>query len=236
MSQNSISNKISSFIGIILLLLIIGFTVFINFFSQESGVELKEEEEEVKEYLVLDSTVLSDLWKLENLRVKINHYEHRKQTFMSVEKILGTINSKSLLNNPIFSDMPDSLKQMVEDVYVDSPKSEGVVKYGILAFKHADQTNEDDMILLESFKASSPNSVQSDSIELVEIGNVILNYQIQSIETQPEKGNFTQIRLQDGRKVILIKNDPEIIDKFYKQIIKQASYLNDSTKLLLPKL
>ena len=45
MPQNQSSNKFSSIIGIILLLGVIGFTVFINFFVEEPVEEIKEEAE-----------------------------------------------------------------------------------------------------------------------------------------------------------------------------------------------
>lgn len=130
--------------------------------------------------------------------------------------------------------MSDSVKQMLESVYVNNSKNEFVVKYGGLAFQHADYTDEDNKIVLKNVKVISMNSIHSDSVKLLEIGNVILKYQIQSITTQPEKGDFTQIELKDGRKIILIKEDTKTAESHYKGILERVEILNDSTKLIFP--
>ncbi|PIY11907.1 MAG: hypothetical protein COZ18_03170 [Flexibacter sp. CG_4_10_14_3_um_filter_32_15] len=155
--MTQISNKFSSFIGIILLIRIIGFIVFINFFVEEPIEPTEEIEEEkaemTKEYLVLDSTVLTNLWKLENLK-----------TFISIDKTLG-MSDYNPLKDANYDKMSDSIKQMFEQVYSNnSSESEFIISYEVLAFEYANHNNEDDEITLEIVKIISFNDIHSDSV------------------------------------------------------------------------
>lgn len=239
MPQNPSSNKLSSFIGIILLIAVIGFTVFINFFTEKPVEEIEEKEVEIvkesePEFSILDSTDLVSLWELRYFQAEGHTYENRQKTFMSINEVKGILNHNPL-GGANYNEASDSVKQLLEKIYNSSSKQEFVVNYGILAFNHSDSDKNNDKIIFENFKAIPSDLSRSDSIKLKKIGNIILNYQIESIFTESKAGDFTKIELKDGRQLFLIKQDAKIKTEYSKKLIERAEYLNDSTRIILPK-
>jgi hypothetical protein len=218
------SNKLSSFIGIILLLGIIGFTVFINFFAGEP-VEIIEGEiskEAEEPYFESFSTAdVTNFWKLENLHTEITNIDYGERiTQLSINEIQETLDS-----------LADSEIKNTEELDKNSFDEEFNL-IGGLEFKHANHTNTKYYNSFKSFEISYFDRIESDSNRLFEIGKLFVNYQIESVTTEPEYGDFTFIHLKDGRRVFLIKNDAEIIgNKYYKKLLDQSEYLNDSTRM-----
>ncbi|WP_375560140.1 hypothetical protein ACE193_20850 [Bernardetia sp. OM2101] len=237
MPQNTSSNKFSSIIGFLLLAGIVGFTVFINFFTEKPVEEIKEEvdivEVEEPEFSILDSIDLANLWELRYFQAEGHTYENRQKTFMSINEIKGILNHNPL-GGANYNEASDSVKQLLEKIYNSSSKKEFVVNYGILAFKHSDFDKNNDKIIFENFKAIPSDLSRSDSIKLKEIGNIILNYQIESIFTESKAGDFTKIELKDGRQLFLIKQNAKIKTEYSKKLIERAEFINDSTKVIYP--
>jgi hypothetical protein len=211
MPQNPISNKLTSFIGIILLLGIIGFTVFINFFIEKPIEEIEEEEAEVvkvtePEFSILDSAELANLWKLEKF---------------------GYITT-DLINSS--NDLEPNTKRRLQEAYNNFAQGEFIINYGMLEFKHSYPTNY--TTKLEEFHIKEFDFVYYDKLE--EIGRLFLKYQIESIVTEPKAGDFTKIELKDGRQLFLIKQNAKIKTEYSQKLIERAEYLNDSTKIIYP--
>ncbi|WP_291725605.1 hypothetical protein [Bernardetia sp.] len=224
MSSNS--NKVSSFVGVILLFLVIAFTIFINFFAKEPAKEIKTESEVIEEYLVLDSTVLSHLWKLEGLQTKfINVNRNKQKTQIHINKNLEVINR----DNTTYSQRNNFTKQPVDEIHSNNDEDNSI-NYGILNFINSH--NKGRINGFTDFRVEYYNLQSADAIKLRRIGNTILDYQIDSIITESKLGNFTQIKLKDGRSVFLMKKNTEIKNRYYKQVVENAEYLNDSTKVI----
>lgn len=190
MSQTS--KKISSFIGITLLVAIVAFTVFINFYEEETIKEVevyKEtdaiEVEEPKDR-IFNSTDAANFWKLEGLRIK-----------------------KIPVNEA--------------RVYIAIKKDSSNTGVGVLGFNHDEQ-------LLSDAEVISLNPAYYDSTELLEIGSILIEYEIQNLTT-PHKG-FTIIELADEREVFLVKPNTEIKNDYYKDVLEGGTeYINDSTRI-----
>ncbi len=247
--RQSLKSKLSSFIGIILLIAIIGFTVFINFFVEEPMEEIKEVENVVfEEEAVLEDTLvnfkdryfteteLSDLWKLENIHtdsIVTNEVENR--TYMKIYKELGFTKLNPFRDSALIEILGES---EMRELFIDV-SSKYTIYNGIISFKHVEQddvslSNTDSFI--EYFEYFSIEYTKASDFEpaMREIAHLIVKYQIESITTLPEVGNFTKIEFKGGGALFLVKENAEIIDNSYKNTINKARYLNDSTKLVLP--
>ena len=196
MPQNQSSNKFSSIIGIILLLGVIGFTVFINFFGEEPVEEIKEEAEIIEvtepEFSILDSADLANLWKLEKLQTdSITISQNRKKMYVKIDKIVEMKQYNSLTES--------ELNSLTE---IKNTKDKFIMNYGMLIFKNVSYDNKKSKIVFEKVAG---NALDMKVIRLMEIGRIISRYQIQSITTQSEAGDFTKVELKDGRLLFLIK-------------------------------
>ncbi len=209
MPQNTTTNKFSSFIGIFLLLGIIGFTVFINFFAKEPTDQPTEEEAKNREieepkFRVLEPDDLSILWKLKNLEtdsVRLSYNEDR--TYIKI----NTFPKKSY------------------------GYKESNINYGTLDFKNYYIKNS--RTTFADVEIKYLNNNVADSAQLMEIGNIILAYQIESITTIKQQ-NLTCVYLKDGREIFLIRESTEIKDGYYKELVERAEYRNDSTRIIFP--
>lgn len=246
MPQNPTSNKLSSIIGFLLLIGIIGFTVFINFFTEKPTEEIKEVESVVlEEEPVLEDTLvnfddrsftaneLADFWKLENIHtdsITINLEENR--TYMKIYRELGFTKLNPFRDSTLIEILG---KEEMRRLYKDFSLSRYRIYNGIISFKHIEENQDSSSIAPRFFKEFHIHHTEAKDFELamIEIANTIIDYQIKSITTLPERGNFTQIEFKDGRKLFLIKQKAEILNDSCKKIIKNADYLNDSTKVLL---
>ncbi|WP_375560141.1 hypothetical protein ACE193_20855 [Bernardetia sp. OM2101] len=218
MPQNQSSNKVSSIIGFLLLAGIVGFTVFISFFvekTSEEVVEVKTDEEVEKTPLHKDFTKIEigQLWQLEGVeskRVVIPNKE--KELYMSVNK------RRKCFGFTFLNDIDEYERDFLS-------KDSSYIHYGILKF------NRNERMQMESFELLyyDMNSVASH------VGHLIAKFQISSIDFLPKNNYFTCINFNDSSKVFLIKDNESIKNTYYKEFIKEAKFLNDSTKLYLPK-
>ena len=218
MPQNQSSSKISRVIGITLLLSVIGFTIFINFLEKESIEELvkittDEQIEETpwsKDFTKID---IGRFWQLEGVEAKKVVIPNKEnELYMSVNKRRKRFG---------FTFLPD-----VDEYERDFlSKDSSYIHYGILKF------NRNEQMKIETFELLyyNMNSVASH------VGHLIAKYQISSIDILPENNYFTCINFNDGSKVFLIKDNKKVENTYYKEFIKEAKFLNDSTKLYLPK-
>ncbi len=236
MSQNPTSNKFSSIIGFLLLIGVIAFTVFINFFVEEPIEEIKEEAEiieiEKPKFRVFDSTGLANFWKLEKLQtdsIKISY--NKRRTYVKIDENLGTT-TYNPLKSANFNKLDDSIKRYFEEAYKDFSSGEVIINYGILDFKNSYIKNS--VTTFGDVEIKYLNTNSADSAKLMEIGNIFLEYQIESITTEPTYGDFTQIILKDGRKLFLIRKATKIQDDYNRKILGNAIYLNDSTRIIYP--
>lgn len=249
MSQNPSLNKFSSIIGFFLLITVIGFTVFINFFVEEPTEEIKEIENVVfEEEAVLEDTLvnfkdryfteneLADFWKLENIHtdsIVTNAVESR--TYMKIYKELGFTKLNPFRDSALIEILGES---EMRELFIDV-SSKYTIYNGIISFKHIEQ---DDASLsniessIEYFEYFSIEYTKASDFEpaMREIAHLIVKYQIESITTLPEAGNFTKIEFKGGGALFLVKENTEITDNSYKNTINKAHYLNDSTKIVLP--
>ncbi len=234
MPQNN--TKFSSFIGITLLLILLGFTVYISFFVEKPIEEEIKEAEIVEntEFQTLDSNDLTNLWKLKNLQTDSMDidYENKKIT-LQINKNLEFEQYDSSMNNNLYAQMPDSLKEYMSEIYNRVNKYKAIINYGTLDFESSFEERYSGT--LKDFNIEYFNTNSIDLVQLSEIGNLFLKYQIHFISTQPDLGNFTHIYLKDGREIFLIKKHAEIKDDSYKRIVKNANYLNDSTRIVFPE-
>jgi hypothetical protein len=218
MSENPSSNKFSSFVGITLLIAVISFTVFVNFFA-EIGEEIYFEP--FSEY------DLANFWSLEGIDTEVLESKNvDNEIHIQINKKLA--NQKHIIpHDSIFVKLDSSVQEFFKTKVDNSALYTFSFPYGELQFKN---NNTGELLELFAIVPANDNSTKL----LNEIGNIILKYQIQSITTQPEQGDFTEIEVKDGRKVILIKENAEVKDKSYKNLLENAEYLNDSTRIILP--
>ena len=145
MSQNSISNKISSFIGIILLLLIIGFTVFINFFIEKPKEKAEEMEDVfIEEELALEDTLLNfeerrfmeyelaDFWKLVNIHIdSITMNKTEGRTYMKIYRELRFVELNPFRDSILIKIIREA---KMRDLYKNYSPSKYRVYNGIISF------------------------------------------------------------------------------------------------------
>lgn len=226
-------SKLSSIFGIILLISVIGFTIFINFFVEKPIEKIEEKKNEIvkieePEFSILDSTDLANLWKLKKMQtdsIKIDYQELR--THIQINKNFGYITT-DLINSS--NNLETNTKRRLQEAYDNLAQGEFIVKYGMLEFKHSYPTNY--TTKFEKFYIKEVNFVYHYKLE--EIGRLFLKYQIESIFTESNAGDFTKIELKDGRQLFLIKKDAKIKTQYSKKLIERAEYLNDSTKVIYP--
>ncbi|AFM03045.1 hypothetical protein Fleli_0579 [Bernardetia litoralis DSM 6794] len=206
-------NKISAIIGITLFVSIIGFTIVTN-------IPVKEVEKEFKPFT---QNKLDDFWKLDSMKIYAGRVIESEQKYsMRIYKKMGITRSRF----EIRSDKNGESKSI--EIPVDS-----TYYLGILRFKTKTRNSKEEPLFFEKYKIEWCIH-ENDSILMKEIGSLILKYQISYITTRSYNGDFTAIRLKDGRKVFLIKKDANIIDNYHKELIEKASFINDSTKVILP--
>ncbi|WP_338815750.1 hypothetical protein V9L05_22340 (plasmid) [Bernardetia sp. Wsw4-3y2] len=232
MPQNPTSNKFSSIVGFLLLIGVIGFTVFINFFVEKPVEEIKEEEEIIEtaepEFSILDSADLADLWKLEKLQTdSINFHYEKLRKHIQINKNFGYITTE-LINNS--NNLEPNTKRRLQEAYNNFDQGKVIINYGMLDFEYSYPTSY--TTKLEEFDIKESDS--SYYYQLKEIGVLFLKYQIKSIFTESKAGDFTKIELKDGRQLFLIKQNAEIKTEYSKKLIERAEYLNDSTKVIYP--
>lgn len=228
-------SKLSSIFGIILLISVIGFTIFINFFVEKPIEKIEEEKIEIvkteePEFSILDSTDLANLWKLRKLHtdsVKISH--NKERTSIQISEFKTSSDYNLLRESGVYDEFDDSIKQLIERTYFEEEK---ITYCGTLDFKNRYDVNN--TITFENVEIKKQNSNSCDSTKLMEIGKLFLKYQIKSIQTKPQIGDFTTIYLRDGRELFLIKENIVLNGDYYKERIKRAKYLNDSTRVIYP--
>lgn len=227
------SNKLSSFIGITLLILVIAFTVFINFFVEEPVEEANEEKQEIVEepkFRALNQTDLANLWRLENLQTDSIELRYDKErTYVQIRELKISSDYNRLKDSGVYKDFSDSIKQVIEQNYFKELK---MVYCGALEFKNS--YNDKQETIFNDVEIEYIDTTAIKTLELLDIGIIFLKYQIKSITTKPQIGDFTTIYLADGREIYLIKENTVVNGDYYKERLENAEYLNDSTKILLP--
>lgn len=215
------SNKTSSFIGIILLLLVIGFTVFMNFSSKDSARVIEKIQLD-EGYEPFDSVDLVNFWKLEGIDTKLLESESIDDgTYIQINKKIT--NQKYIIPpDSVLNKLSDSIQQFYKKEIDKSSLYTFMVNYGELQFKNSNRGD---------FRMVKENH---NSVKLNEIGNIFLKYYINSISTDDKYGDFTTINLDDGRKIMLIRQNVNIKDAYHRKISEEAHYLNDSTKIRFP--
>ncbi|WP_338815749.1 hypothetical protein V9L05_22335 (plasmid) [Bernardetia sp. Wsw4-3y2] len=210
MSQNPTINKFSSFIGIALLLSIIAFTVFINFYERQVTEELEAIEFEEEKNQAFTPNELLDFWELEGIRAdKIAaRTKEQDKTYIVISKTVRSLES-------------------------DLSKDSLFVYYGSVEFSTMNSGENNKNEELAYFKIIDKNDTQLDLVN--QISNLFIDHQIHSISVLPKSNHFTCINFKDSSKVFLIKDNKTIENTYYKEFIKEAKFLNDSTKLYLPK-
>lgn len=219
MPQNQFTNKNFIFIGIILFISIICFAIFINTFKEKN----KQEERIEKKFKPFTQNELNDFWKLDSMEIYAGRVIESEQKYsMRIYKKMGITRSRF----EIRSDKNGESKSI--EIPVDS-----TYYLGILRFKTKTRNSKKEPLFFEKYKIEwCINEI--DSILMKEIGSLILKYQISYVTSGSDDGDFTAIRLKDGRKIFLIKKDANIIDNYHKELIEKASFINDSTKVILP--
>jgi hypothetical protein len=228
MPQNPNTNKISTFIGIILLIGIVGFTVFINQKSQTTT-----EEKEIVEAINQDSTKdeipvksyfnafnkedVESFWKLENFKTDSMHVEKDKNTTsIEIKKIILTTKTKSynhVKDEESYNKLNDSLEIIFRKKYGKNYSQGGfwtshpnipsitthLVYYGKFEFSYQNQDdNHYGSKIFEYFEIEDSNK---KLFNLTEIGDIFIKYQVRAIHTDPEEiGDLTVIVLADGKK------------------------------------
>lgn len=231
MPQNSNTNKFSSFIGFFLLIAVIGFTVVINFSDEEKVKNTTQIEEEKLYFESFDSTDMVNFWKLEKLQTKTTTHQALKKTYIFIDKNFGVVNydpSKDIF----YDEIPNSVKHYFKKSYTNNSDKEFIINYGTLEFNNS--YDLDNTITFEDVEIKKLNTSSADSAKLLEIGSLFLEYQINSIVTSPEYGNFTSIYLKDRRQLFLIRKGTEVKGDFYKKLLENSEYLNDSTRIVVP--
>lgn len=202
MPHNQSTNKISAFIGIVLLIAIIAFTVFIN-------IPVEEKEKEFKPFA---QNELNDFWKLDSIETT-----YKGESVIEIHKI---IKDKILF---------DSLKEeQNSNCYFTENENETIYYYGDLAFLSHD--NKSKILGFEVWEEST----EENRIYLSNIGHFFTKYNISSVSSASTNWTFTVIDLKDGRKIFLLKKGTVIERNEYQELIEQASFINDSTLIILP--
>ncbi|WP_375560137.1 hypothetical protein ACE193_20835 [Bernardetia sp. OM2101] len=206
-----------------------------------------------------DSLDLVKLWKLKDIQtiqIKSKRYDNR-QTELKINKILAVTKTYDPMYDFEFKKMNDSLKRHFQEEYRNltekdfinnqlnnQPNADSrkvfITAYGRLILEHyyynfkydTDVNIKQDKDTIRKVKVNHFNITTTDLLK--EIGEIFLDYQINSINTNTEHGDFTCIILKDGRQIFLIKKDAEIIEDYYKELIENAESLNDSTKVIYP--
>ncbi len=223
MPQNPLTSKISSIIGIILLLLVIAFTIFINFFVEESVEEIKEE--------AVMKKLVSSIEIVEVDSIKFQSKAFHTKDFIKLCKL------KNIHTNYI--SVGSSTKKAYIDFYEKVsqrryyPDLNTTISYGKLEFENIYPTKKKGIFAYKSFSIDLENP---NVDKLRRIGSLFLDYQINSVITKYEYGDFTCIYFKDGRRVFLVNKNAKIIDKYYYKLIKEAEYINDSTKVASPEM
>ncbi|WP_338815746.1 hypothetical protein V9L05_22320 (plasmid) [Bernardetia sp. Wsw4-3y2] len=225
------SNKFSSIIGIVLLIAVIGFTVFINFFVDKSINQQNNKENSAFEYIVLEERDLISLWKLKDLDTNPLTIDPKKPiSHIGINESFKFEQYDSLISSEMFKKIPDSLKHLSE-IFNEGNQQKAIINYGTLSLKHDSKGNY--IGTPESIKIKNYDINFIDSTQLMEIGKMLLKYQIDNIST-PTSEQFTKIDLKDGRKLFLIRKAIKIQDDYYRNILGNAIYLNDSTRIIYP--
>ena len=229
--MSSLSNKFSSFIGIILLLAIVCATVYINFFVEEPVEEVKEEEivevEETK-FSILNETDLALLWKLKNLNTD-SISDYKETTYIHISKLKESSDYDRLESSDVYKDFDDSMKQVIKKNYFEERK---MVYCGTLKFKNSHDDKK--ATLFNDVDIKDIDTTHIKSLALLDIGIIFLKYPITSISTKSQIGDYTSIHLADGREIYLIKENTILNGKYYKERLEMAEYLNDSTRVVYP--
>jgi hypothetical protein len=217
MPPNQSTNKISAFIGIILLIAVIVFTIFINV-SEKISIEeptkvAKNEKVEIPLPEDFTKIEIARLWQLEGVESnKVIIPNEEKELYMSVNKRPKRFG---------FAFLPD-----VDEYERDFlSKDSSYIHYGILKFNRNEKRKIKDFELLNH----DMNFVASH------VGHLIVKFQINSIHILPKNNYFTCINFNDSSKLFLIKDNKKVENSYYKEFIKEANFVNDSTKLYLPK-
>ena len=208
------SNKISTFIGIVLLTAIVGFTVYVNFFVEEPTKNSISKSESLKTEVTknyIDTYTEQDIANLGKLKNVHTDYISEK------------------------SNKEETEIKLYEDVKVRNSKVEQkkTTYYGKLKFNHAIRFEQDRFTKLKSFYVSSFVR-DGDYDRIRQIGDLFINYQINSVITQEKYGDFTCIYLKNGARIFLIKKGTEVKDKYYQMLIEASESINDSTKIAYP--
>jgi len=263
MPQNPNTSKISTFIGIILLIAVIGFTVFVN---QKSPTITKEKE--IVEVINQDSTKkkiqvksyfnafnkedVENFWKLENFKTDSMHVKKDKdKTSIQIKKIILTTKTKSynhVKDEESYNKLNDSLEIIFRKKYDVNYKKRGfwtshpnipsitthIVHYGKLEFSY--QNQDDNYYGSKVFENFEINDSNKKLFNLTEIGDIFIKYQIRKVYTDPEEiGDLTVIVLADGKKIFLIKENASVRGGgYFAELLTGASYINDSTRIVLP--
>ncbi|WP_338764368.1 hypothetical protein WAF17_21575 [Bernardetia sp. ABR2-2B] len=228
-------NKLPSLIGFLLLIGIIGFTVYINFFAQEpiekEAIKSHEAVEiEQPQYRVLDSTDLAALWKLKNLQTdSIRLSIDKTRTNIQINELRASSDYILLKESGVYDELNDSVKELIQKNYFEETK---MGYYGTLSFKNSQDKKQEN--IFEDFYMKDTRIIPVKSLKLRDVGNMFLEYGIKSIQTKPQIGDFTIIYLRDGREIFLIKENITINGDYYKERLESAEYLNDSTRVVLP--
>ncbi|WP_338763836.1 hypothetical protein WAF17_20520 [Bernardetia sp. ABR2-2B] len=227
--MNYSSKEVSSAIGILLLMGIIIFTVYINLPTKKEVEDLSEIEEKI-DFNSFTEHDLAQLWALEYLNTDSLTIDNtKKRTYIKIDKNLHY----SLVKDSTFNGLLDFKEKQIKDFYkVETNIDEDtIVNYGVISFRNMDYKYG--AMKLDAVEISSINGLQTNSAKLLGIGRLILKYQIQSISTESIYGDFTRITLKDGREIFLIKPNAKI-ETEYQKVIESTELLNDSTRLMLP--
>ena len=197
-------NKISSFIGVSFFVCIVGFTVFMNLPKQDKD----------KEYRDFTEEELNDLWNFEDIDTKTEH-----ASIVQVSKIIrDTSYVKSL-----------SIVKQWNHSFINDNK-EAVCFYGDVILYENDEGASDSKAV--GYEVNAIQEVYKNYLS--ELGHLFIKYQIESIDSEMNGWEYTTIHLRDGRRIFLIKKEAEIIENYEKELIENATSINDSTKIIFP--
>jgi len=214
MPHNQPTNKISAFIGITLLLLVLGFTVFINIPKQE-----KE-----KEFKPFTQNEADDFWRLIDMETK--YKDDDKSVIEIRKKIKNKVLFDSLNKNQNFTENENEIIYYYGDLVFLSDNKQNKSK--VLGFEVWEQYNEENKIYLSdighlftkyniSFVSSTSTNWNFTIIDLrdgrkmflIKEGTKIFsNYENELIE----KAN----RINDSTRIILPLAIKEIRKKYFK--------------------
>ncbi|WP_338764366.1 hypothetical protein WAF17_21570 [Bernardetia sp. ABR2-2B] len=175
--------------------------------------------------------------------VYINTVGKKKEIKVIPEKYLTHFDSIDVVNlwklekfqtgypNLKISDVGSSTDIEITKIINEYTTKESAPNYGTLLFingKNIEGTTNKKFI---DFFATSTDKY---SFELNNVGNLFLQYQINSITSEPENGNFTCIEFKNDVQLFLIKENIEIKSHYYRSLLRESEYINDSTALFLP--